>query len=174
LLRFTCEIGQLGVLGWRGRRGERYVHTAKKYALSPAPSLPESGRYLAYGGPHARVSSPRVGCSIFITSALGTVSRGAGGFEGWTTYPRSPRICVQYGYGKFSTFSLESKEESVLLQELLSYPALYIPSEGASYRLQRPRQTLCAVRCRSPSVCHWDLTLLVKLGGASEGMLMVP
>ena len=24
----------------------------------------------AYGGPHARVSSPRVGCSIFITSAL--------------------------------------------------------------------------------------------------------
>jgi len=57
-------------------KGEGYIHTAKKYALSPAPSLPESGRYFAYGGPQALVSSPRVGCSTFITSALGIVSRG--------------------------------------------------------------------------------------------------
>jgi hypothetical protein len=61
---------------WKWREEEGHVHTAKKYALSPAPSLPEFGRYLAYGGPQALVSSPRVGCSIFITSALGVVSRG--------------------------------------------------------------------------------------------------
>jgi hypothetical protein len=30
------------------REGEvRYIRTEKKYALSPAPSLPESGKYLA-------------------------------------------------------------------------------------------------------------------------------
>lgn len=51
-----------------------YIRTEKKYALSPAPSFPDFGRYLAYGGPHCRVSSPLVGCSIFITSALRVVS----------------------------------------------------------------------------------------------------
>jgi len=45
-------------------------HTAKKYADSPGPALPLSSVYVAYGGPHALVSSPRVGCSILITSAL--------------------------------------------------------------------------------------------------------
>ena len=69
---YLWRIGQLEL----GKEEEGYIHTAKKYALSPAPCLPESGRYLAYGGPHALVSSPRVGCSIFITSALGVVSRG--------------------------------------------------------------------------------------------------
>jgi hypothetical protein len=44
--------------------------TDRKYALSPGPSLPEPSLYFAYGGPHARVSSPRVGCSILTTSAL--------------------------------------------------------------------------------------------------------
>jgi hypothetical protein len=45
-----------------------------KYALSPAPSLSDPSTYFAYGGPQALVSSPLVGCSIFIISALGTVS----------------------------------------------------------------------------------------------------
>jgi hypothetical protein len=66
------------VVKGRGKGGKEkkvgYIRTEKKYALSPAPSLPESGRYLAYGGPHCRVSSPLVGCSIFITSALNVVS----------------------------------------------------------------------------------------------------
>jgi hypothetical protein len=48
--------------------------TEKKYALSPMPSLPDPSLYLAYGGPQCRVSSPLVGCSTFITSALGGVS----------------------------------------------------------------------------------------------------
>lgn len=50
------------------------VLTPRKYADSPRPSHFESGLYLAYGGPHARVSSPRTGCSILMTSALRTVS----------------------------------------------------------------------------------------------------
>lgn len=62
-----------------------------KYALSPAPSFPEFGKYLAYGGPQALVSSPRVGCSTFMTSALGDVSRGVervvGVIEGWENLP---------------------------------------------------------------------------------------
>ena len=41
-----------------------------KYALSPGPSLPDPSMYLAYGGPQCLVSSPFVGCSIFMTSAL--------------------------------------------------------------------------------------------------------
>lgn len=45
-------------------------HTARKYALSPGPHSGSRGG--AYGGPHARVSSPRTGCSILITSALCT------------------------------------------------------------------------------------------------------
>lgn len=44
--------------------------TAKKYALSPGPSGFPPLMCFAYGGPHARVSSPLVGCSILITSAL--------------------------------------------------------------------------------------------------------
>jgi hypothetical protein len=79
---------------WKWKRGGKgYVHTAKKYALSPAPSLPELGRYLAYGGPQALVSSPRVGCSIFITSALGIVSRDVDEIEGWPTLGRQGFVC---------------------------------------------------------------------------------
>lgn len=44
--------------------------TPRKYADSPGPSQFESALYLAYGGPQARVSSPRTGCSILMTSAL--------------------------------------------------------------------------------------------------------
>lgn len=44
--------------------------TAKKYALSPGSSGVSLIMAFAYGGPQARVSSPRVGCSILITSAL--------------------------------------------------------------------------------------------------------
>ncbi|KAI6761626.1 hypothetical protein HG531_002179 [Fusarium graminearum] len=40
------------------------------YADSPGPFADDPSLYLAYGGPHALVSSPRVGCSILITSAL--------------------------------------------------------------------------------------------------------
>ena len=45
-----------------------------KYALSPRPFLSDPSKYLAYGGPQCRVSSPLVGCSILITSALSLVS----------------------------------------------------------------------------------------------------
>lgn len=51
-----------------GRGRERL--TARKYADSPGPSCAEPALYVAYGGPQARVSSPRTGCSILITSAL--------------------------------------------------------------------------------------------------------
>jgi hypothetical protein len=90
------------VVKGRGKGGKEkkvgYIRTEKKYALSPAPSLPESGRYLAYGGPHCRVSSPLVGCSIFITSAECCEFVGCWMEEGRCgVYPRSPRICVQYG-----------------------------------------------------------------------------
>jgi hypothetical protein len=54
--------------------GRKEGHTAKKYALSPAPSLPEPSLYFAYGGPQCLVSSPFVGCSTFMTSALILVS----------------------------------------------------------------------------------------------------
>lgn len=50
------------------------VLTPRKYADSPGPSRWESEVYLAYGGPHARVSSPRTGCSILMTSALRDLS----------------------------------------------------------------------------------------------------
>jgi hypothetical protein len=46
--------------------------TDRKYALSPGPSCFSPLICFAYGGPHARVSSPRVGCSILMTSALVT------------------------------------------------------------------------------------------------------
>lgn len=45
--------------------------TDRKYALSPGPS---PSLCLANGGPQARVSSPRSGCSTLITSALSNVS----------------------------------------------------------------------------------------------------
>jgi len=51
--------------------------TARKYADSPGPSCDEPALYGAYGGPHARVSSPLTGCSILMTSALANVSHGA-------------------------------------------------------------------------------------------------
>ncbi len=54
-----CEGGGVG-----GGLAER------KYALSPGPSVASPLMGFAYGGPHARVSSPRVGCSILMTSAL--------------------------------------------------------------------------------------------------------
>lgn len=54
--------------------------TPMKYADSPGPAADDPSLYFAYGGPHARVSSPRVGCSILITSALfiGHVKPGMG------------------------------------------------------------------------------------------------
>ena len=45
-------------------------HTDKKYALSPGPSFLSPLMCFAYGGPQARVSSPRTGCSTLMTSAL--------------------------------------------------------------------------------------------------------
>ena len=51
-----------------GANGEK--HTERKYADSPGLSVLSPRMCLAYGGPQARVSSPRVGCSILITSAL--------------------------------------------------------------------------------------------------------
>lgn len=88
------------------------VHTPKKYADSPGPCLPESGLYFAYGGPHARVSSPRVGCSILMTSALENSLFNKSICQSWldieveivenNAYPRSPRICVQYGCSRLA------------------------------------------------------------------------
>jgi hypothetical protein len=47
--------------------------TPRKYADSPGPFWEESALYGAYGGPQARVSSPLMGCSILMTSALGSL-----------------------------------------------------------------------------------------------------
>jgi len=80
--------------------------------------LPSTGA--AYGGPHARVSSPLIGCSILITSALHCcillvvvrvvqyrlekeLRTGS-----QVAYPRSPRICVQYGCQELSQLSIVS------------------------------------------------------------------
>lgn len=57
-----------------GKERKVGLGTEKKYALSPMPSLPDPSLYFAYGGPQCRVSSPLIGCSTFITSALRGVS----------------------------------------------------------------------------------------------------
>ena len=68
---YLASSRQLERVRWDERWGRG---TEKKYALSPMPSLPDPSLYFAYGGPQCRVSSPLVGCSTFITSALGGVS----------------------------------------------------------------------------------------------------
>lgn len=62
--------------------------TDKKYALSPVFSGSSSFVYFAYGGPHARVSSPLVGCSTLMTSALIQLSQLAPP-EPWLLWPKT-------------------------------------------------------------------------------------